>query len=212
MSGSRNREPGETHRRLSGRVVWRPLSDGGGVHLDGLAAKGREVLIDPWVRIIRPDLVHIGDHVRIDAGVLLSGLHPIRIGDHVHLAAGTKIFSSGGLVEIASFASLSADVKVYSASDDYTGGSLTNPTVPDAYKAVTRASVRIGKHTIIGAGSVVLPGVTLGFGSAVGALSLVSGDVEEGVVVAGVPARSIGRRDTARLVELEAMLKEGLVP
>ena len=180
--------------------------------MDGLAATGREVAIDPWVRIVRPDLIHIGDHVRIDAGVLLSGSHPIRIGDHVHLAAGTKIFSSGGPVEIASFANLSADVKVFSASDDYTGGSLTNPTVPDAYKEVTRAPVRIGGHAIIGAGSVILPGVTLGLGSAVGALSLVREDVEEGVVVAGVPARHIGRRDTDRLVALEAMLKDGRLP
>ena len=180
--------------------------------MEDLASKGREVFIDPWVRIVRPDLIHIGDHVRIDAGVLLSGSHPIRIGDHVHLAAGTKIFSSGGPVDIASYANLSSDVKIFSASDDYTGGSLTNPTVPDAYKQVTRAPVRIESHVIIGAGSVVLPGVTLGFGSAVGALSLVREEVGDGVVVAGIPARPIGRRDTARLVSLEAMLREGRSP
>ena len=170
------------------------------------------VAIDAWARIIRPELVSVGDHVRIDAGVLISASHPVRLGDHVHLAAGTKIFASGGAIEIESFANLSADVKVYSASDDYTGGYLTNPTVPAEYKQVTRAPVYIGGHAIIGAGSVILPGVTLGLGSAVGALSLVREDVEEGVVVAGVPARPIGRRDTDRLVALEAMLKDGRLP
>lgn len=180
--------------------------------MDGLAAKGREVQIDAWARIFSPKNVYIGNHVRIDAGVLISGLHPIRIGDYVHLGAGTKIFASGAPVEIANFANLSADVKVYSASDDYVGGSLTNPTVPDAYKQVTRGSVRIGSHAIVGAGSVILPGITLGFGSAVGALSLVRSDVGEGVVVGGVPARPIGRRNTERLTRLEALLREGLMP
>lgn len=89
---------------------------------------------------------------------------------------------------------------------------MTNPTVPDEYKKASRAAVRIKGHVIIGAGSVVLPGVTLGFGSAVGALSLVRDDVDEGVVVAGTPAKPIGRRDTARLIALEAMLREGRLP
>lgn len=170
------------------------------------------VMIDAWARIIQPELVSIGDHVRIDAGVLISGGHPIIIGDHVHLAAGAKIFASGGAIRIESFANVSSDVKIYSASDDYTGGSLTNPTVPDAYKSVTGAPVTIGRHAIIGAGSVVLPGVTLGIGSAVGALSLVREDVADGTVAAGVPAKPIGRRDVGRLLELEAMLREGRIP
>ena len=170
------------------------------------------VVIDAWARIIRPELVSLGNHVRIDAGVLISGGHPVVIGDHVHLAAGAKIFASGGTIELESFANLSVDVKVFSASDDYTSGSLTNPTVPDQYKNVTRAPVTIRRHAIIGAGSVVLPGVTLGIGSAVGALSLVREDVADGTVVAGVPATPIGRRDVERLVELEALLREGRKP
>lgn len=170
------------------------------------------VAIDAWARIIRPELVSVGDHVRIDAGVLISAGHPVRLGDHVHLAAGTKIFASGGAIEIESFANLSADVKVYSASDDYTGGSLTNPTVPAEYKNVTHAPVTIRRHAIVGAGSVVLPGVTLGIGSAVGALSLVREDVPDGTVVAGVPAKPISRRDVERLLDFEAMLREGRTP
>lgn len=184
----------------------------GALLLEGLAERGQEVVIDALARILRPDLVHIGNNVRIDSGVLLSGTHQIRIGDYVHLAAGVKVFASGGSVDIENFAGLSADVKVYSASDDYTGGFLTNPTVPDAYKNVTQAPVRVGSHVVVGAGSVVLPGVTLGFGSAVGALSLVHRDVGDGVVVFGVPARPVNRRDTNRLIELEAMFREGRLP
>lgn len=51
----------------------------------------------------------------------------------------------------------------------------------------------IGKRAFIGIGSVVLPGVTVGDGALVGALSLVNRDVPDGAIVGGVPARSISR-------------------
>lgn len=50
---------------------------------------------------------------------------------------------------------------------------MTNPMVPVEFTNVTHADVNIGRHVIIGSGSVVLPGVTIGEGAAVGALSLV---------------------------------------
>jgi acetyltransferase-like isoleucine patch superfamily enzyme len=170
----------------------------------GLASRGQRVAIDQGARILRPELIHIGNDVRIDAGVVLSASFPIRIGDHVHIAAGAKLFASGGYIELSDFANISADVKLYTSTDDYTGGSLTNPTVPNEFKDVIVGSVRLGKHVIVGAGSVVLPGVSLEFGAAVGALSLVKHDVPEGFVMAGVPARRISTRDVARLRLLES--------
>ncbi len=173
----------------------------------GLASQGQRVAIDRDARILRPELVHVGDDVRIDAGVILSASFPIRIGDHVHVAAGAKLFASGGLIELSDFANISADVKLFTATDDYTGGSLTNPTVPNEFKDMIVGPIRLGKHVIIGAGSVVLPGVSLGFGAAIGALSLVKHDVPEGIVMAGVPARRISTRDVARLRLLESELR-----
>lgn len=51
---------------------------------------------------------------------------------------------------------------------------MTNPTMPSKYTGVQRDDVLIGKHAIVGSGSVVLPGVVLGEGGAVAALSLVT--------------------------------------
>lgn len=171
------------------------------------AARGERVFIDPWARILRPELITIGDDVRIDAGVILSASHPIVIGDHVHIAAGSKIFASGGAVRFADFSGLSADVKIYTATDDYTGGSLANATIPEAFKDLDTGPVTLTSHALVGAGSVILPGVTLGFGCSVGALSLVREDVADGAVVAGVPARRVATRDLDRLRANEAAFR-----
>jgi galactoside O-acetyltransferase len=109
---------------------------------------------------------------------------------------------------MADFSGLSQGVKLYSTSDDYSGRFLTNPTVPAAYLGVKRGRILLGTHVIVGAGSVVLPGVSLGAGSAVGALSLVREDVEAWTMVAGAPARQIGARRKDLLI-LEQQLLAG---
>lgn len=52
--------------------------------------------------------------------------------------------------------------------------------------------IKIGNNVFIGANTTILPGVTIGDSAVVGAGSVVTHDVPEGVVVAGVPARQIG--------------------
>ena len=79
---------------------------------------------------------------------------------------------------------------------------MTNPMVPSEYTGVTHADVFLGKHVIVGSGSVILPGVTLEEGVAVGALSLVHKNCEKFGIYAGSPARRINERKR-NLLELE---------
>ena len=53
------------------------------------------------------------------------------------------------------------------------------------------ADTRIGARCFIGAHSILLPGVTIGDGSIVGAGSVVTQDVPAGTIVAGNPARVV---------------------
>ncbi len=75
-------------------------------------------------------------------------------------------------------------------------------------RSVTSAPVVLGEHVIVGAGSVILPGVTIGQGAAVGALTLVrKDDVPPFTIVAGPRGEAIGERDR-RLLELERELRQ----
>ncbi|MCB0393891.1 MAG: hypothetical protein KDD25_05000, partial [Bdellovibrionales bacterium] len=55
--------------------------------------------------------------------------------------------------------------------------------------------VRIRKKAKIGANSTILPGLSIGQGALVGAGSVVTKDVADGLVVAGNPAREIKKLD-----------------
>ncbi|MBP5737626.1 MAG: sugar O-acetyltransferase [Abditibacteriota bacterium] len=75
----------------------------------------------------------------------------------------------------------------------------THPVAPE-YRAMQyqyNLSVRIGDNVWIGANSVVLPGVTVGSGSIIGAGSVVTKDIPENVIAAGVPCKVL-REITAR--------------
>lgn len=169
-------------------------------------ALGRDVLISKRVVLVNVENIAIGDHVRIDPDVVILATAPVDIGSYVHIA--TQVFlAGGGGIELNDFCGLSQGVKLYSMNDDYSGAFLTGPTVPAKYLGITRGRVVVGRHVIVGAGTVILPGVTIGDGSAVGALSLIRKDVEPWSMMVGAPARRIGsRRDD--LLQLEHALRQ----
>jgi galactoside O-acetyltransferase len=88
-------------------------------------------------------------------------------------------------------------------SDDYISG-IATPLVDMKYKGnVEYGSIILGKHCIIGSGSVVLPNVKLNDGACVGALSLVKKDLESWWLYAGIPVKKIKLRDKDKIKFLE---------
>ena len=168
----------------------------------GFAEVGADVRIHRSAQLFGCEFMSIGSNVRIDCFALLSASAAgLEIGSCVHIAAGSYLFGSGGRLVMENFSGLSSRVCVYTASDDYSGACLTNPTIPDSYRSVESGDVILREHVIVGCGSVILPGVTIGRGAAIGALSCVSRDVRQFETFGG--RRVIGQRERG-LLEVEA--------
>lgn len=159
----------------------------------GLKYVGKNVKISRNACIYGASNISIDDNSRIDDFALLSG--NITIGKHVHIAAYTGLFAGSKGIEIEDFCGISAHCCVYAASDDYTGMALTNPTIPEKYKLVTEKKVTFKKHSLVGAGSIVLPGVMVGEGASFGSMSLIIKDAKPWTMYVGAPAKELRPRE-----------------
>lgn len=163
----------------------------------------------PQARIIRFPFdirnkkhIHIGNGLttgygcRIEAHPLNSNIKKclifgtnIELNDYVHIAAGEKIII-GNNVLIASKVFIS-DIN----HGNYTDTNQDNPlTVPNIRKLSTKPLI-IEDNVWIGESVSILPGVTIGKGSIIGANSLVSKSVPPFSIAVGNPARVIKQYD-----------------
>ena len=157
-------------------------------------ALGKSVKISRKVSIYNACSIEIGDFSRIDDFCVLSaGINGICIGKNVHMAVYSCLIGKAR-IEINDFVNISSRVSIYSSNDDYTGEFMTNPTVDPKYTNVVSAPVFVRRHSIIGSGSVILPGVTLGQGVCIGALSLVNKSCDPFNIYGGVPIKFIKER------------------
>lgn len=164
---------------------------------------GKNIKISNKTSIYNPSQISIDDNSRIDDFCILSaGEGGIIIGKNVHIACYCSLIGKDEII-LKDFSGLSSRVAIYSSSDDYSGLSLTNPTIPVKYKRIQHGSVILEKHVIIGAGSIILPKVKIGIGSAVGALSLVTKNCDEFGIYIGNPAKFFKKRSD-KVLELES--------
>ena len=172
----------------------------------GLKSYGKSVLISKDARIYSPHKVTIGNDVRIDDFCILSG--KISIENNVHLAAGVQLAAGSGRITIKDFAGIAFNTVLTASSDDYSGESLTNPTVPETYKKTKSVGeIIIGRHVIIGASCFVMPNVIIGDGCAVGAMSFVSKSLDSWGIYFGIPVRKIKDR-SKEILKLEKSYRE----
>ena len=171
----------------------------------GLKKCGTNVNISRYTRIYNPGNIVIGNNIRIDDFCLISsGKNPFILDDYIHIAAGVYIWGNEGF-HAKSFSNISAGTKIYTQSDSYCGNYLIGPTVPLDTRKVYGGSLVLEKYVIIGAGAIILPGVKLGEGVAIGSNSLVTKDCNPWGIYAGSPAKFIKERSN-KLLELEKQL------
>ncbi|MGQ5289799.1 acyltransferase [Pectobacterium actinidiae] len=175
----------------------------------GFKRLGKNVSIAKNCTIIGLQNISIGDNVRIDgySTIVATGDGFLNIGSFIHIG-GYSLLSAGAGITMNDFSGISQGVRIYSKTDDYTGEHLTNPTIPYKYTGVTSGEVVLGRHSIIGSGTVILPKVTVGDGSSVGALSLVTKNLPDWGVYFGTPAKKIKNRKKNLLSLEKSFLSE----
>ena len=124
--------------------------------------------VQPRVTFVHTDRLSVGPMFGVNSGTYINAVGGIRIGSHVLIGSNVTISSGKHPIE-------GCFPPVFS-----------RPSIP--------IPIVIEDDVWIGAGAVIVPGVTLKKGTVVGANSVVTRDTEEYSVVVGSPAKLIRKR------------------
>jgi galactoside O-acetyltransferase len=174
----------------------------------GFRHLGHGVEISSNAEFYRPDLISIGDHVRIDDFSVISVGEESYIEDWVHIGVNVFITGQKG-VRIGKFSGLSSGVRIFGSSDNFSDSYAMHPKLPGEFRRVENIQIVLECFNQVGANSVLLPGAHMRIGSVLGSISLLKEESPEWQILAGVPARIIGRRNHNKdvLSKLEAHIK-----
>jgi len=161
--------------------------------MEGLKKLGEGTIIYPLAKIVKPEVIEIGPHCRIDDFTFIYGGIGITIGRYVHICSFVSIIGGGELV-IGDYAGISAGARLITGTEEYKGGSRMSAALPSEQRNVKLKKIVIGKDAFVGTNAVVHSGVTIGEGAVIGSCSLVLKDCEPWTIYAGVPCKPIGRR------------------
>jgi acetyltransferase-like isoleucine patch superfamily enzyme len=170
-------------RRTHGSGAFRP---------DQLARLGQGVVFEAGVLVFHPETIEIGSDVYVGHQTILKGYHSSRmvIGDGTWIGQQCFLHSGGGLT-IGSDVGIAPAVRILTSSHRLDG---VDPETPILHSPVDFAPVFVGDGSDIGVGATLLPGVRIGRGAQVAAGAVVTEDVPDYAIVAGVPARPIRLR------------------
>lgn len=130
----------------------------------------------------------VGEKVSIQPDVYFFNLENLTIGSNVSLHPMCYIEAYGG-VSIGDNVSIAHGVTIMSVSHNYTGRD-----VPIRDQGISAEPIKISDNVWIGAKATILGNVSIGSGVVIGATAVVTKDIPDDCVAAGVPARIIKER------------------
>jgi len=151
-----------------------------------------------YTKIIGIENIEFGKNIIIDDFVLIYAKEKMKIGDYVHIANFSSI-TGGNSLQIGNYAAVSQGCRILTATDDFKDFGFGNSTVANKFRNITSAPISIGDFCVIGANSVILPGVTIGEGATVGANSVVTKDLDPWGIYIG--NKKIGERNKAEVLK-----------
>jgi galactoside O-acetyltransferase len=129
-----------------------------------------------YTKIIGAENIRFGRNIIIDDFVFIYATTPMSFGNFVHIACFSSVIGGADLL-IEDFVAISHGARLLTSTDDFRDWGFGNSTVPLRFRNITRKPIHVGRFCIVGANSVVLPGVTIGEGAMVGANSVVTRDL-----------------------------------
>ena len=160
----------------------------------GIGSVGHNVRVSEHATIVGLKNISLGNNIRIDSHVvILSKQGFLSVGDNVHIEPLSSIVAHFDVI-IGSYCTISHGVRIFTASADYSGDYFTNVFPDSKFQKPKTGSIVLKDHVIIGGNSVVMPGVTMDEGAAIGALSFVRNSIEGWSIYAGNPLKRIGNR------------------
>ncbi|MCX7544501.1 acyltransferase [Marinicella gelatinilytica] len=172
----------------------------------GFSFIGENVQVSRQSSIYNPENIILSDNCRVDDFCLLSG--KIIIGQFVHITPYCLLAGGTPGITLNDFSTLAYGTYIFTQSDDYSGETMTNSLIPTKYKNEKKEPVILESHSIIGARSTILPGVTIAEGTAIGAMSLVLKSTLPWGIYAGIPARRIKERSKSMLKNHQKFISE----
>jgi len=153
-------------------------------------ALGENVVFESGVLVFHAENIVLGNNVYVGHNTILKGYHrnELVIGDDVWIGQQGFFHSAGG-IQIGSRVGIGPGVRIITSFHREEGRER-----PILDSTVEFAAVTIGADSDIGVGATILPGVRIGRGVQVGAGAVVTADVPDYCVVAGVPARVLRDR------------------
>jgi len=182
-----------------------------------LEHSGRGVLFGPQVVLRHPRKIHIGDRVVVSDGAIVDargeGNEGIRIGDDVLIGQRALVQCKGGSIHLddrvaigaytglfaigTNVLHIEADVMIgpyaYLGGTQYHRDRLDIPMTQQGHDL--RGGIRVEAGAWIGAHANVMDGIRIGRGAIVAAGAVVTRNVDDHAIVAGVPAKVIGHRE-----------------
>lgn len=172
----------------------------------GFKSLGKNVFISSKASIYGLENISIGDNVRIDDFSIIIATNEVNIGNYVSIHNFCFLGARHGIV-LEDFVTLAPGVKIFTASDDYSGEKLSGIMVPSNMSGNEKGKVILKKHVLIGSGSVIMPNLIISEGVSIGALSFVKDNLSSWGIYAGIPVKYLKKRNK-NLLELEKQIME----
>lgn len=160
---------------------------------DKLKYCGEDVRLYQLAKVNVPECVEIDDHCIIFDYAFLSGRNSLKIGKYCCIAWHCVI-EGGANIRIGDRVFLGPGSKLLSSTYEF-NGYFTSQLLPEESYEIGYGDITINDDAYIGAGTVVMPGVTIGEGALVGANSLVNRNLKPWGIYFGNPVKLIGMRE-----------------